>query len=92
MGSSFCCLMEQCLGNQQFVTLLLYLDDICIFTPKIDDMLDHIELVFYRFKQFNLKMKPKKCQFFNTSVLFLGHILLAEGISAHLENVEKVKI
>ena len=27
-GSSFCHLMEQCLGDQQFVTLLLYLDDI----------------------------------------------------------------
>ena len=32
-GSSFCRLMEQCLGDQQFVTLLLYLDDICIFAP-----------------------------------------------------------
>ena len=31
--SSFCRLMEQCLGDQQFVTLLLYLDDICIFAP-----------------------------------------------------------
>ena len=30
-GSSFCHLMEQCLGDQQSVTLLLYLDDICIF-------------------------------------------------------------
>ena len=30
-GSSFCHLMEQCLGDQQFVTLLLYLDNICIF-------------------------------------------------------------
>ena len=39
-GSSFCCLMEQCLGVQQFVTLLLYLDDICIFAPTIDKMLD----------------------------------------------------
>ena len=29
-GSSFCHLMEQCLGDQQFVTLLLYLDNICI--------------------------------------------------------------
>ena len=26
-GSSFCCLMEQCLGDQQFVTFLLYLDN-----------------------------------------------------------------
>ena len=39
-GSSFSHLMEQCLGNQQFVTLLLYLDNICIFAPTIDDMLD----------------------------------------------------
>ena len=39
-GSSFCHLMEQCLGDQQFVTLLLYLDDICISAPTIDDMLD----------------------------------------------------
>ena len=40
VGSSFCCLMEQCLGDQQFVILLLYLDDICIFAPTIDDKLD----------------------------------------------------
>ena len=89
-GSSFCCLMEQCLEDQQFVTLLLYLDDICIFAPTIDDMLDQIELVFDRLKQYNLKIKPKKCQFFDTSVLFLGHILSAKGISANPEKVEKV--
>ena len=90
-GSSFCHLMEQCLGDQQFVTLLLYLDDICIFAPTIDEMLDQIQLVFDRLKKFNLKIKPKKCQFFSTSVLFLGHVLSAEGISANPEKVDKVK-
>ena len=90
-GSSFCRLMEQCLGDQQFVTLLLYLDDICIFAPTINDMLDQNELVFNRLKQYNLKIKPKKCQFFDTSVLFLGHILWAKGISVNPEKVEKVK-
>ena len=89
-GSSFCCLMEQYLGDQQFVTLLLYLDNICIFAPTIDDMLDWIELVFDRLRQYNLKIKPKKCHFFDTSVLFLGHILLAKGISANPQKVEKV--
>ena len=38
--SGFCRLMEQCLGDQQFVTLLLYLDDICIFPPDVSTMLD----------------------------------------------------
>ena len=40
-GLSFCRLMEQCLGDHQFVTLLLYLDDICIFVPDVNAMLDH---------------------------------------------------
>ena len=90
-GSSFCCLMEMCLGDQQFVTLLLYLDDICIFAASIDEMLDHIELVFKWLEDFNLKIKPKKCHFFQHSVIFLGHVLSAEGISANPEKVEKVK-
>ena len=62
--------MEQCLGDQQFVTLLLYLDDICIFAPSIEEMLDHIDLVFSMLKEFHFKIKPKKCHFFDTSVLF----------------------
>ena len=45
-GSSFCRLMEQCLGDQQFVILLLYLDDICIFAPDVSTLLDQMELVF----------------------------------------------
>ena len=81
--------MKQCLGDKQFVTLLVYLDDICIFAPMIDDMLDQIELVFDRLKQFNLKIKPMKCQFLNTSVLFLGHILSANSISANPEKSGK---
>ena len=90
-GSSFCHLMEQCLRYQQFVTLLLYLDDICIFAPTIDEMLDRIQLVFDRLKKFNLKIKPKICQFFSPSVLFLGHVLSPKGISANPEKVDKVK-
>ena len=62
-GSSFCHLMEMCLGDQQFVTLLLYLDDICIFAASIDEMLDQIDLVFKWLKEFNFKIKPNKCHF-----------------------------
>ena len=58
-GSSFCRLMEQCPGDQQFVTLLLYLDDICIFAPDVSTMLDQIKVVFNQLKSFDLKIKPK---------------------------------
>ena len=71
--------------------LLLYLDDICIFAASIDKMLDRIELVFKWLEDFNLKIKPKKCHLFQHSIIFLRHVLLAEGISANPEKVEKVK-
>ena len=45
-GTSFCRLMEMCIGDQQYITLLFYLDDICIFVETADQMLDRIELVF----------------------------------------------
>ena len=54
-------------------------------------MLDHIELVFKWLEEFNLKIKPKKCHFFQCSVIFLGCVLSADGISANPKKVEKVK-
>ena len=39
-GSSFCHLMVMGLEDQQFATLLLYLNDICIFTANVNEMLD----------------------------------------------------
>ena len=60
------------------------------FAPSIEEMLDHIDLVFTMLKAFHLKIKPKKCHFFDTSVLFLGHVLSSEGISANPKKVDKV--
>ena len=75
--SSFCCLMEQCLGYQQFVTLLLYLDNICVFALNIDGMLDHTELVFNWLKNTIWRLSLK-CHFIDTIVLFWGHVELGE--------------
>ena len=90
IGSSFCHLIKQYLRDQQFVNFLLYFNDICIFPPTIDAMPDQIKLVFHRLKQFNLKTKLKSCYFW-TSILFVGHVLLAKCISTNPEKDEKVK-
>ena len=89
--ASFCRLMEMVIGDQQFVTLLFYLDDICIFANSADQMLARIELVFSRLKQYQLKIKPKKSFFFQMEVSFLGHVLSAKGISPNPEKVDKVR-
>ena len=89
--ASFCHLMEMCLGDQQYLTLLFYLNDICVFSSSVDNMLDRIVLVFGHLKEFNLKIKPKKTFFFQSSVLFLGHLLSKDGILPNPEKFSKVK-
>ena len=87
----FFCLMEMFLGDQQYFTLLFYLNDICVFSSSIDEMLVRIELVLKHLQDFNLKIKPKKTFFFQSQVLFLGHTLSNDGISPNPEKVQKVK-
>ena len=81
VDSSFCHL-EQWLGDQQFFTLLLFIDDICVFVPRIEDMLDQNKLLFKRLNPFNLKIKALKAPFY-ISILFLGHVLSADSTSAN---------
>ena len=91
VGASFCWLMEMCLGDQQYLTLLFYLDDICILSSSVNEMLNRIEMVLKCLQDFNLKIKPKKSFFFQSKVLFLGHILSKEGISPNPDKIQKVK-
>ena len=53
-------------------------------------MLDQTELVFNQLKSFNLEINPKML-LFQASVIFLGHVLSADGISANPEKVDKVR-
>ena len=48
-------------------------------------------MFFSRLKEFNLNIKPKKCHFFQYSVVFLGYVLSVDGISANPEKVDVVK-
>ena len=41
-----------------------YIDDILIFSPTKEAHLEHIKKVFQRLRQYNLKLKLKKCLFF----------------------------
>ena len=90
-GLSFCHFIEQCLRDQQFITLLLYLNYICISASEVDIMLDQIKMVFDGLRDCCLKSKPKKSHLFQLSMIVLGHVPSMDGISANLDKVDKVK-
>ena len=54
-------LMQNTLGNFNLTYCVIYLDDIIIFGHMEEEHLEHLHMVFERFWEFNLKLKPSKC-------------------------------
>ena len=73
-------LMERCMGELNLKECLIFLDDILIFSETFEEHLERLEAVFSRLKQHGLKLKPSKCEFFKTSVTYLGHVVSQNGV------------
>ena len=88
--ASFMRMMISIFGDQNFLSLLCYLDDLLVFAPTEALALERLEQVFSRLRQHNLKLAPKKCWLLRRSVKFLGHIIDESGVSTDPAKVEAV--
>ena len=73
-------LKERCMGELNLRECLIFLDDILFFFFFLDTFEEHmkrIEAVFSRLHEHGLKLKPSKCEFFKSSVSYLGHVVSA---------------
>lgn len=87
---SFMRMMTAIFGDQNFLSLLCYLDDLLVFAPNEKTALERLEMVFSRLCGQNLKLSPKKCFFLRKSVKFLGHIVDETGVSTDPCKVESI--
>lgn len=62
--STFQRLMQQIFGDQQCQSLLLYLDNIVVFSSTIEQHLERLSVVLGRLQREGLKVKLSKCAFF----------------------------
>ena len=83
-------LMERIFGDQQCQTLLLYLDDIVVFSTSVSQHLERLELVLGRLQHEGLKAKLSKCAFFKQEVGYLGHIISSQGVATDPKKIEAV--
>ena len=71
-------LMEQTLQN--LPNVIVFIDDIVVFSATFEDHLEKLDKVFERLKEAGLKLKPKKCHLFKRKVKYLGHVISDQGI------------
>lgn len=84
-------LMQRCLGSQVNDSLLIYLDDIIVYSDSFDTHLTHLERVFQKLHQHGLKLQPKKCALFKREVSYLGHIVSPQGVAPNPEKIKAVE-
>ena len=89
--STFQRLMDLVMNGIKWKKVMIYLDDIIIFSKNFEQHLLDLEDVFNRLRNSNLKLKSSKCNFARTSINYLGHIISQHGIQMDPEKIKAVK-
>ena len=88
--ATFARLMQYCLGEDNLKSLILYLDDILVFSDSFQQMITRLRWIFIKLRSYGLKIKPKKCVLFQQRVTFLGHVVSAKGIESDPDKIRAV--
>jgi hypothetical protein len=70
--------------------VLVFFDDILIFSPSWSEHLRHIHLVLAKLQEHQLYVKRSKCSFGARSMAYLGHVISAAGIEMDAQKVKAV--
>ena len=84
-------LMQNTLGELNLTYCVIYLDDVIVFGRMEEKHLECLRMVFKRFWEFNLKLKPVRCSFFQSEIMYLAHHIWWRGILPSWENVRAVQ-
>jgi transposase InsO family protein len=78
--------LSGCLGRYAFI----YLDDLLVFSSTAKDHVKHLEDIFARLSQANLKVKFSKTQLFSTEIEYLGFLVGRDGVKVNPRKVSAI--
>ncbi|KAL0175452.1 hypothetical protein M9458_027782, partial [Cirrhinus mrigala] len=71
--------------------VIVYIDDILIFSNSYAEHVQHVRAVLQRLIQHKLFAKEEKCQFHQESIAFLGYVISPEGVAMDDAKVKAVR-
>ena len=84
-------MINKVLQDLHYKNVLVYVDDVLIFSRTFEEYLTHLGEVFCRLKTAHLTLKPSKCKFGIAKVNYLGHVLSREGVEVDDAKIRIVK-
>ena len=89
--STFMRLMNEVLRPLIGQFIVVYFDDILVYSKSQEEHLNHLRSVFELLRKHKLYGKLEKCDFMVPNVVFLGYVVSKEGISMDPSKVEAIK-
>ena len=77
--SAFTKVMTKVLSGLLLKFALAYIDDVLVYSSNFSEPLQHLQLIFDRFRKASIKFKPSV--FLQRNITYLRHTLTKEGIS-----------
>ena len=82
--------MQNVLAPFLWIFVLVYIDDIIIFSLTFEDHLSHLDQVFQAIEKSGVTLAITKCHFGYQSLLLLEQKVFQLGLSMHKEKVDAV--
>ncbi|KAK9017533.1 hypothetical protein V6N11_080012 [Hibiscus sabdariffa] len=70
--------------------VVVFIDDILIYSGNKDDHAKHLRIVLQTLRECQLYAKFSKCEFWLSEIAFLGHIISAKGIMVDPKKVQTI--
>jgi len=68
-----------------------YLDDILIFSQKLEDHWEHVRTILEQVKETGLTLKDSKCEFDTTEIEYLAYMISPQGLRMDKEKIRTIK-
>lgn len=89
--ATFQALADTVFHGLKWKDVLIYLDDIIIFSKTFDEHIIKLRHVFQRLQSANLKLKPSKCSFLAKEVKILGFLVSEKGVKTDPDKIAAIE-
>ena len=84
-------MMHLLLNAENWEQCVIYLDDVLVFAKSFEEHLDRLRCIFEKLQSGGIKLSASKCDFLQSQLIFLGHVVSSKGIAADPSKVECIK-